>query len=53
MNIGSGFMSAKKTYATGINDNGQVTGWDKNSAVSQVGDTFIWQSGVGYTNIGD
>ncbi len=52
VDIGSGFMSAKKTYATGINDNGQVTGWDKNSAVSQVGDTFIWQSGVGYTDVG-
>ena len=49
-NGGLGF-TLKASYATGINDSGQVCGWAQKT-LAQYGDTFIWQSGVGYTNIG-
>ena len=47
VNIGSAVSNTSGTFATGINNNGQVTGWLRSTAE----DTFIYQNGT-YTHIG-
>ena len=51
--IGTPFISVEPSFATGINDSGQVVAWCRaGGQFSRLGDSFLWQSGVGYTNLG-
>jgi probable HAF family extracellular repeat protein len=50
VNIGSAVNTAGGTFATGINDSGQVSLWSRSNSTA-VEDSYIYQNGT-YTNIG-